>query len=77
MYNSVTLVLIAMATCRIMMLSVLKHTKNPVKFWFLKNFLSPPFKVCQCVRERERERKKEKERERERAHLAFVWIPGV
>ncbi|RDD46683.1 UDP-glucose:glycoprotein glucosyltransferase 1 [Trichoplax sp. H2] len=29
---------------RIMMLSVLKHTKNPVKFWFLKNFLSPNFK---------------------------------
>lgn len=32
---------------RIMMLSVLKHTKNPVKFWFLKNFLSPNFKVQQ------------------------------
>lgn len=30
---------------RIMMLSVLKHTKNPVKFWFLKNYLSPQFKV--------------------------------
>uniref|UniRef100_A0A1X7SRD5 Glucosyltransferase 24 catalytic domain-containing protein n=1 Tax=Amphimedon queenslandica TaxID=400682 RepID=A0A1X7SRD5_AMPQE len=29
---------------RIMMLSVLKHTKNPVKFWFLKNYLSPQFK---------------------------------
>lgn len=29
---------------RIMMLSVLKHTRNPVKFWFLKNFLSPTFK---------------------------------
>ncbi|XP_019859713.1 PREDICTED: UDP-glucose:glycoprotein glucosyltransferase-like [Amphimedon queenslandica] len=27
-----------------MMLSVLKHTKNPVKFWFLKNYLSPQFK---------------------------------
>ena len=25
---------------RIMMLSVLKHTKTPVKFWFLKNYLS-------------------------------------
>jgi len=25
---------------RIMMMSVLKHTKTPVKFWFLKNFLS-------------------------------------
>uniref|UniRef100_A0A452INX9 UDP-glucose glycoprotein glucosyltransferase 1 n=1 Tax=Gopherus agassizii TaxID=38772 RepID=A0A452INX9_9SAUR len=31
---------------RIMMLSVLKHTKTPVKFWFLKNYLSPMFKVC-------------------------------
>ncbi|CAG0894843.1 unnamed protein product [Darwinula stevensoni] len=29
---------------RIMMLSVLKHTKSPVKFWFLKNVLSPTFK---------------------------------
>uniref|UniRef100_A0A8C1PJZ5 UDP-glucose ceramide glucosyltransferase-like 1 n=1 Tax=Cyprinus carpio TaxID=7962 RepID=A0A8C1PJZ5_CYPCA len=29
---------------RIMMLSVLKHTKTPVKFWFLKNYLSPIFK---------------------------------
>ncbi|KAG7261730.1 hypothetical protein CRUP_023717 [Coryphaenoides rupestris] len=29
---------------RIMMLSVLKNTKTPVKFWFLKNFLSPAFK---------------------------------
>ncbi|UYV70608.1 UGGT1 [Cordylochernes scorpioides] len=29
---------------RIMMLSVLKNTKTPVKFWFLKNFLSPTFK---------------------------------
>ncbi|CAF1081741.1 unnamed protein product [Adineta ricciae] len=28
---------------RIMMLSVLKNTKKPVKFWFLKNFLSPIF----------------------------------
>lgn len=28
-----------------MMLSVLKHTKTPVKFWFLKNYLSPTFKV--------------------------------
>lgn len=27
------------------MLSVLKHTKSPVKFWFLKNFLSPTVKV--------------------------------
>lgn len=30
---------------RIMMMSVLKHTKTPVKFWFLKNYLSPTFKV--------------------------------
>lgn len=30
---------------RIMMLSVLKNTKTPVKFWFLKNYLSPAFKV--------------------------------
>lgn len=30
----------------IMMLSVLKNTKTPVKFWFLKNYLSPTFKVC-------------------------------
>ncbi|TSS97504.1 UDP-glucose:glycoprotein glucosyltransferase 1 [Bagarius yarrelli] len=29
---------------RIMMLSVLKHTKTPVKFWFLENYLSPTFK---------------------------------
>lgn len=27
-----------------MMLSVIKHTKSPVKFWFLKNYLSPSFK---------------------------------
>ena len=29
---------------RIMMLSVLKHTQHPVKFWFLENYLSPTFK---------------------------------
>ncbi|XP_067392935.1 UDP-glucose:glycoprotein glucosyltransferase 2 [Emydura macquarii macquarii] len=29
---------------RVMMLSVLHHTKTPVKFWFLKNYLSPTFK---------------------------------
>uniref|UniRef100_A0A914ZER9 UDP-glucose:glycoprotein glucosyltransferase 1 n=3 Tax=Parascaris TaxID=6254 RepID=A0A914ZER9_PARUN len=29
---------------RIMMLSVMKHTKHPVKFWLLKNYLSPQFK---------------------------------
>lgn len=43
---------------RIMMCSVLRHTKTPVKFWFLKNYLSPSFKVmtllasisnCQCI----------------------------
>ena len=32
---------------KIMMLSVLKHTKTPVKFWFLKNYLSPQIKVSQ------------------------------
>lgn len=30
---------------KIMMLSVIKHTKTPVKFWFLKNYLSPTLKV--------------------------------
>ena len=30
---------------RLMMLSVMKHTKSPVKFWLLKNYLSPQFKV--------------------------------
>eukprot|EP01132_Coremiostelium_polycephalum_P009347 gene9347-11479_t len=29
---------------KIMMLSVKKNTKSPVKFWFLKNYLSPKFK---------------------------------
>ncbi|XP_065924355.1 UDP-glucose:glycoprotein glucosyltransferase 1 isoform X1 [Magallana gigas] len=29
---------------RIMMLSVIKHTESKVKFWFLKNYLSPSFK---------------------------------
>jgi len=29
---------------KIMMLSVLKNTKSPVKFWFLENYLSPKFK---------------------------------
>ncbi|KAG8224867.1 hypothetical protein J437_LFUL006461 [Ladona fulva] len=33
---------------RIMMLSVVKHTKTPVKFWFLKNYLSPTFKVVRA-----------------------------
>uniref|UniRef100_A0AAV1UZR4 UDP-glucose:glycoprotein glucosyltransferase n=1 Tax=Peronospora matthiolae TaxID=2874970 RepID=A0AAV1UZR4_9STRA len=30
---------------KIMMLSVLKRTKNPVTFWLLENFLSPDFKA--------------------------------
>ena len=34
---------------RIMMLSVLKHTKAKVKFWFLKNYLSPSFKVLSFI----------------------------
>ncbi|TKY71358.1 UDP-glucose:glycoprotein glucosyltransferase [Spatholobus suberectus] len=29
---------------KIMILSVLKKTQRPVKFWFIKNYLSPPFK---------------------------------
>ncbi|RDX75646.1 UDP-glucose:glycoprotein glucosyltransferase, partial [Mucuna pruriens] len=29
---------------KIMILSVLKNTRRPVKFWFIKNYLSPPFK---------------------------------
>nr|CAB3267495.1 UDP-glucose:glycoprotein glucosyltransferase 1 [Phallusia mammillata] len=29
---------------RIMMVSVLRHTKTPVKFWVLKNYISPQFK---------------------------------
>lgn len=33
-----------LSTHRIMMLSVLKHTTHPVKFWFLENYLSPTFK---------------------------------
>lgn len=36
---------------RIMMLSVLRHTKTPVKFWFLKNYLSPSFKVLLSLRD--------------------------
>lgn len=30
---------------KIMILSVLKNTHRPVKFWFIKNYLSPQFKV--------------------------------
>ncbi|OIW17921.1 hypothetical protein TanjilG_17757 [Lupinus angustifolius] len=29
---------------KIMILSVLKNTERPLKFWFIKNYLSPPFK---------------------------------
>jgi UDP-glucose:glycoprotein glucosyltransferase len=29
---------------KIMMLSVRRHTRNPLKFWFIKNWLSPRFK---------------------------------
>lgn len=29
----------------IMILSVLRHTKSTVKFWFIENFLSPSFMV--------------------------------
>ncbi|KAJ1983211.1 killer toxin resistant protein [Dimargaris verticillata] len=29
----------------IMILSVLEHTRHPVKFWFIENFLSPSFKA--------------------------------
>ncbi|KAI4296235.1 hypothetical protein L6164_036209 [Bauhinia variegata] len=29
---------------KIMILSVLKNTHRPLKFWFIKNYLSPPFK---------------------------------
>jgi UDP-glucose:glycoprotein glucosyltransferase len=35
---------------RIMMLSVMKHTSTPVKFWFLKNYLSPTLKVSVGVK---------------------------
>ena len=31
------------------MLTVMKNTKNPVKFWFLKNFLSPSLTVFYYV----------------------------
>mmetsp|Transcript_11957 Transcript_11957/g.33653 ORF Transcript_11957/g.33653 Transcript_11957/m.33653 type:complete len:1727 (-) Transcript_11957:508-5688(-) len=30
---------------KIMILSVLKHTSNPVKFWFIKNYMSPQMKA--------------------------------
>jgi UDP-glucose:glycoprotein glucosyltransferase len=30
---------------RIMIISVLKHTKSSVKFWFIEDFLSPMFRV--------------------------------
>lgn len=34
---------------RIMMLSVMKHTKHPVKFWVLNNYLSPQFRVRELL----------------------------
>lgn len=30
---------------KIMMMSVVKRTSNPVKFWLVENFFSPAFKV--------------------------------
>lgn len=30
---------------KIMVLSIIKRTDRPVKFWFIKNYLSPKFKV--------------------------------
>lgn len=32
-----------------MMLTVMKNTKSPVKFWFLKNYLSPTFQVLKAT----------------------------
>lgn len=29
----------------LMIVSVLRHTKSSVKFWFIQNFLSPSFKA--------------------------------
>lgn len=34
---------------RIMIVSVMKNTKSKVKFWFLKNYLSPSVKVIIAV----------------------------
>ena len=34
---------------RIMMLTVLRNTKAKVKFWFLKNYLSPQFTVIKII----------------------------
>ena len=36
-----------------MILSVMKHTKSTVKFWFIENFLSPTFLVSFLVFRRE------------------------
>lgn len=44
-FKELLMFLLHVAFFRIMMLSVLRHTKTPVKFWFLKNYLSPSFKV--------------------------------
>lgn len=42
---SVIMIIVIFLSSRIMMLTVMKNTKNPVKFWFLKNFLSPTMTV--------------------------------
>ena len=42
---SVIVIIVVFLSSRIMMLTVMKNTKNPVKFWFLKNFLSPTMTV--------------------------------
>jgi UDP-glucose:glycoprotein glucosyltransferase len=34
---------------KIMMLSVTKQTKSPVKFWFIRQFLSPQFKNLETM----------------------------
>jgi len=34
---------------RIMCVSVVKATRNPVKFWFIENFLSPEFKISMPI----------------------------
>lgn len=39
-----SIIFLQFTCCRIMMLTVTRSTKSPVKFWFLKNYLSPYFK---------------------------------
>lgn len=34
---------------KIMMLSVLKHTKSRVKFWLIKNYMSPEMKAIMPI----------------------------